>query len=452
MNRKHGESFLDYKKRIIDSKSASFCGAKWYNATIWLGSGMTTSCHHPPAHPIGLEEVKNNYKAIHNTPHKKEMRRLMQVGEKPTECEYCWKIEGINPNNISDRVFKTEIYKDEDLAKAFLADYREDTNLKTLEIAFDRNCNFACSYCNAAFSTKWAADIVKNGAYVNLKSDGAGHFTTAKNEAEPFKLTEANPYIEAFWDWWPELSNTLQEIRITGGEPLLNKNTWKFFEYFEQHQDTGNMIFAINSNLGADDSLINKLVEKSKYVKRLKLFTSCEATGTHAEYIRDGLNYEKWRNNLNKVLSEAKLEACNIMMTINALCLFSIVDFLNQILEIKSKYPTGYLNISVNILRFPSFQSVLTLPLEIRTQKSIEIKKWIEANKTSKFFYDFEIESLSRLAEYLLTPDNSPHHKTSPLSLRMNDFKLFYEQYDVRRSKSFEKTFPADIVAWYKSL
>ena len=36
---------IDYKKQILDTKSKSFCGAKWYNATIWLGSGMTTSCH-----------------------------------------------------------------------------------------------------------------------------------------------------------------------------------------------------------------------------------------------------------------------------------------------------------------------------------------------------------------------------------------------------------------------
>ena len=51
---------LEYKKQILDTKSASFCGAKWYNATIWLGSGMTTSCHHPLPHKIDLEEIKTN--------------------------------------------------------------------------------------------------------------------------------------------------------------------------------------------------------------------------------------------------------------------------------------------------------------------------------------------------------------------------------------------------------
>lgn len=452
MNRKPNESFLDYKKRILDTKSASFCGAKWYNATIWLGAGMTTSCHHPPAHPIGLEEVKKNYKAIHNTPHKKEMRRLMQAGEKPAECEYCWKIESINQKNVSDRVFKSKIYTDEDLQEAFTSNSNYDVSLKTLEIAFDRKCNFACSYCNPNFSTKWASDLSKNGPYLNLKSDGAGHFISEGGESEPFKSSETNPYIEAFWKWWPELSQTLQEIRITGGEPLINKNTWKFFEYFKRQRGSGNMVFAINSNLGSEDIYIDRLIEKSRFVNLLRIYTSCEAVGAQAEYIRDGLNFNKWKANLIKVLSEAKLESCNVMMTINSLCLFSMVNFLDEIMQIKMNFPQGYLGISVNILRFPSFQSVLTLPTEIRIKKSREINDWLEKNRKSKYLSEFELESLQRLVEYLLTDDERPHNNSSTIESRLKDFKQFYQQYDLRRGKCFEKTFPSELVNWYQSL
>ena len=107
---------LEYKKKILDTKSASFCGAKWYNATIWLGSGMTTSCHHPLPHKIDLEEIKTNPSAIHNTREKKEQRRQMQSGDRPAGCEYCWKIEDMGRDAISDRVYKskfsvTRIYK-----------------------------------------------------------------------------------------------------------------------------------------------------------------------------------------------------------------------------------------------------------------------------------------------------------------------------------------------------
>jgi hypothetical protein len=62
---------LEFKKQVLDNKSESFCAAKWYNATIWLGSGMSTSCHHPPAHKINDVELATNPKAIHNTDRKK---------------------------------------------------------------------------------------------------------------------------------------------------------------------------------------------------------------------------------------------------------------------------------------------------------------------------------------------------------------------------------------------
>jgi len=265
MPSKKNESLQQYKERVIDPKGKSFCGAKWYNATTWLGSGTTASCHHPPAHKIPLEEIEENYTAIHNTKHKKEMRRMMQNGERPAECEYCWKMEDMKKDAVSDRTFKSIIYTDEELQQAYDADANENTNLKTFEIAFDRTCNLACSYCNASFSTTWAKDIKKNGEYTNLVSDGAGAFKQDGSWTQPYKDDEDNPYIQAFWKWWDNgLADSLDELRITGGEPLMSANTWKLFDWFNS-QET-NMRFAINSNLIAKDSIIDKLIEKTKVV------------------------------------------------------------------------------------------------------------------------------------------------------------------------------------------
>ena len=84
----------------------------------------------------------------------------MQKGDRPKECEYCWKIEDMEKDSdgnepVSDRVYKTVIYEDKDLDTAATLDPQFDVNLKTLEIAFNRTCQLACSYCNPAFSTTW---------------------------------------------------------------------------------------------------------------------------------------------------------------------------------------------------------------------------------------------------------------------------------------------------------
>ena len=75
--KKEEETFLDYKKRVIDKISPSFCAAKWYNATIWLNEGKTSSCHHPNNHIIPKEELIENPSGLHNTHFKKQKRKEM---------------------------------------------------------------------------------------------------------------------------------------------------------------------------------------------------------------------------------------------------------------------------------------------------------------------------------------------------------------------------------------
>ena len=396
MPAKKDESLLQYRERIIDPKSESFCGAKWFNATTWLGSGTTASCHHPPAHKIPLEEVEENYTAIHNTKHKKEMRRQMQIGKRPAECDYCWKMEDMKKDAVSDRTFKTIIYTDEELQAAYDADWNANTNLKTFEIAFDRTCNLACSYCNASFSTTWAKDINKHGPYENLVSDGAGAFKHNGDWAAPYNDDADNPYIQAFWKWWDNgLADSLDEIRITGGEPLMSGNTWKLFDWF-QEQDT-NMRFAINSNLIAKESIIDKLIEKAQGIKKFHIYTSCEAVGDQAEYIRDGLDYDMWLNNVKRILNETDAEL-HIMMTINSLCLFSITEFLDQIYSLKGqdRKPT----VSLNLLRFPSFQSPLALPVHLKDYCHNNLSTWYEEVKHKELWHEHEKASIERLIDY----------------------------------------------------
>jgi organic radical activating enzyme len=376
---------LEYKKKILDTKSASFCGAKWYNATIWLGSGMTTSCHHPLPHKIDLEEIKTNPSAIHNTRQKKEQRRQMQSGERPTGCEYCWKIEDIHRNNISDRVYKSKIFTNEDLNTAYRLDHNEDINLKTLEIAFDRTCNFACTYCNPQFSSTWANNIKQKGPYTGLKSDGRNHFTHAHDSAEPYMKGETNPYVEAFYRWWEsDLHKTLDELRITGGEPMMSPNLWRLLDWIETQGDkiNPNMRIAINSNLGAKQSIIDKFKTKLKGFKNFHLYTSNEATFKQAEYIRDGMVYSDWFSNVLHMMVDKVPSEIHNMCTINALCLESLPEFLERVVWFKNaaKVYGSSINFTLNILRFPSFQSPLVLPDDLRNKFKGDLEKFLMRN------------------------------------------------------------------------
>jgi organic radical activating enzyme len=449
MPRQHNETDLEYKRRVIDIKSESFCGAKWYNATIWLGSGQTTSCHHPLPHAIDVEAIKTNPKELHNTAKKKSEREMMQRGERPAGCEYCWKIEDIGKDNISDRVYKTVIYSDEDLDAAFNSSSSQDHDLRTLEIAFDRTCQFACSYCNPAFSSTWVKDIRNNGPYMALNSDGRNHFTHTHDGSQLYKYGEANPYVDAFFQWWEsDLHRTLQELRVTGGEPLMSAHTWQLIEWFKTNRGKSSTRLAINSNLGTDVDIDRLLTAIDGVV--VDLYTSNESMGLQAEYIRDGLCFDDWANNVERLIDSGKFRGIHVMCTINALCLSSLDSFLEMVYNWKLEYGRDAINFSLNILRFPSFQSPLVLPDDIRTQYRNQLAQFMDNHQGDEFFHEYEWNQLQRLVDYLDIV-KTPHAGAADQLVLQKDFKSFYSQYDKRRNKNFFDTFP-ELADWYNSL
>jgi len=440
---------LEYKQSVLDTLSSSFCAAKWYNATIWLGSGMTTSCHHPPAHLVDIDKVQANPKLLHNTDQKKHDRELMLQGQRPSGCEYCWKIEDMGKDAISDRVYKSKIYPIKALHDAYNTPATDDVALRTLEIAFDRTCQFACSYCNPAFSSTWVKDIRNNGPYTNLVSDGRNHFTHTHESSQLYRYGETNPYVEAFFSWWDsELHTTLQELRITGGEPLMSAHTWRLIDWFKDNKGLSHTRLAINSNLGTDVD-IERLLQSVSGLE-IDLYTSNEAVGLQAEYIRDGLVWDDWANNVERLLDSGQFKGIHVMCTVNALCLDSLDQLLDCIVNWKLEYGKEAISFTLNILRFPSFQSPLILPETYREAARAKLVDFLVRHKGSSYLQEHEINHLLRLIDYLDIV-KTPHSDAFDMPKLLNDFKQFYSQYDARRGKDFGGAFPA-LLEWYNTL
>lgn len=436
---------IEETKKILNDISPSFCAAKWYNATIWLGSGMTTSCHHPPAHKIDATAIARNPSALHNTTEKKEQRQQMQHGKRPAGCEYCWKLEDAGTD--SDRVYKSKIYNKTDLLYASQMPHDQDVNLKTLEISFDRTCNFACSYCNPAFSTTWAKDVKNNGPYQNLITDGRNHFTHPHDGSQLYKIGETNPYVEAFFKWWEtDLHETLDELRITGGEPLMSAETWRLVDWYKANKGKSKTRLAINTNLCAKTELIDKLIQLSHDVESLDIYTSAEAIAHRAEYIRDGMDWELWSGNMHRLAKEAKLRGLHVMGTPSVLSIMEITNFLDWCIYYKKLYGRDGLTFTLNILRFPSFQSVTVLPEDMRYHAALSLERWLDENGHDELLHNMEKDHVARLANYLRTV-TSAHDGASPTDKLKVDLKNFLMQYNARRNKDIKQACP-EIAEW----
>jgi len=441
-------------KKELDSVGSGMCLAKWTQVTLQLQSGHNHSCHHPQTHKISETEIARNPSALHNTKFKKQKRREMLTGERPKECDYCWNVED-NSDRFSDRIFKSgESWSYPFMEEIKTSNWREDYNPKYVEVAFSNACNFKCSYCGPAYSSKWVEEIEKFGPYPTLDGFNSNEWLKIEDKF-PIPHSEHNPYVDAFWKWWPDLYRDLHTFRITGGEPLLSKDTWKVLDFIlEQKEPNKELKLAINSNLGAPDNLIDKFIDKIKQiedegrVKELIIFTSCDTWGEQAEYIRTGLEFNRFWNNVNKILTKCPKVVITFMVTYNALSLFNYNKLISEVYKLKLEYGSNdrYWNsatfLDTSYLRYPQHQTVKVLPYEFSDYVK-EQSKLISYYSTPFFdskhigYSDIEAQKIGRIYDWMISPQNEEEQMKHRYS-----FYQYFSNHDLRRGTNFCKTFP----------
>lgn len=442
-------------KNILDSISPTFCAAKWNLSTIWLNNGTTASCYHCEKHKIDKELIRDNPSALHNTINKKKNRKLMLIGAKPDECQYCWDIEESSPDSVSDRFLLSDGYSLEELNKCVESGYKLDHSPDKIEIAFDNLCNFSCMYCNPIFSSTWQRDIKINGVYQNLNGS---EYHLDGDDAVPFThKNENNPFIHAFFDWLAgDLKFSLKELRLTGGEPLMSPHFNRIITELKK-EEYSKIHLSINSNLGCEKLQLQQLIDLSHHHNRLSIFTSNESTENVSEFIRSGINWSKWKSNVEYLLdnlcvnNESKYGIA-VNVTINALSLFDLVEFLEEIKYLK-KRKTNKVNISIFIstLVTPHFQSVKILPRDLILENTKKIREWLKIS--DGVLTEKELSGLTRHIN-LFESENYVGEDTQKIKMLRNQFKCFVFEYARRRNKSFSESFNKypDLIEWIHSI
>jgi organic radical activating enzyme len=455
---------FDIVKDKLDSVGCGFCLAKWTQVTMHLHNGTTHSCHHPEPHKIGLEEIVRNPTALHNSKIKKQARKEMLEDKRPSECQYCWNVED-SSSSFSDRTFKSaEPWSEPYFEEIKNSDWRADYNPKYAEVSFSNTCNFKCAYCGPEYSSKWMEEINEHGAY-NLSYEYNGTKRMEERNTKPYRHSDDNPYVNAFWEWFPELYESLDTFRITGGEPLLSKDTWKVLDYvIETENPNKNLKLSINSNLGVNDELIDRLIEKldliikDNRVKELIIYTSCDGYGTQAEYTRFGLDFEKMFSNVDKILTILPRVTIVVMSTFNIFSIFSYEQLIKKIHKIKLKhfntkrYWNSAIILDTSYLRHPPFMSFRILKDYIDVEY---FNRWIKYMKFNSTFRSLnfhktqlksdigfsvqEIEKISRIRDIFIT-DYETDIRLFDKDKR--DFLEFIKEYEKRRGMNCAEYYP----------
>ena len=439
----------DIKIKIENEIGPTFCLAKWHHVTMYLQSGETHSCYHPQPHRIPLSEIIDNPSALHNTSQKKEERKLMLDGGKPTGCQYCWNIESMGPDYISDRhIRNASIFTEERYEQTTKGVWNQNINPEYIEINFGNECNFKCGYCHPKYSTSFYKEIEKYGPVTTVQNH--------RCDIDWMKLyqhEDDNPYVDAFWKWWPELRKTLTIMRITGGEPTLHKSTWQLLESIESDPMPW-LELNINSNLGTKPLLIERLSEKvnnlttSGKIKNFKLFTSMDTWGKRAEYIRTGLDLELWEKNFHTYLKNTN-SPVTFMITFNIFSVTTFKSFLEKLIEWRKIYgwyddpnnPQHRVRFDTPYLRDPIQYDMNILPKEEFMPYMHDALNYMKDNtddSKSDAFSTIEYEKFKRVVDYMA----ETVYSEEKLLQGRRDFYNWFNELDERRETDMLSIFP----------
>ena len=431
--------------KITQEISPTFCFAKWYHANIYFQTGETHSCYHPAPHKIDAAPLLTNPSAIHNTVQKKAERAAMMKGEQPSGCNYCWKIEAMGKDYVSDRKQRNQTIFFKERLKAVKEGGAEfDVNPEYLEVSFGNECNFRCGYCHPKASSRYHQEIKQHGPYTNVKNH--------RCDIDWFEIFEeqSNPYLDAFWKWWPELSKELHILRITGGEPTIQQSTYKLFDMLDADPKP-ELELNCNSNLGGKPKQLEKFTNRvndlltNNKIRRFKMFTSIDTWGKRAEYIRDGLDIEVFERNLDYFMRNCEAPMV-IMITFNIFSVTTFRTLLEKILEWRKKYNDvethrwQRLGFDTPHLKEPLQYDINILPKNYMSYMHDHlqfIKENTDDNRKDAFS-TIEYEKFRRVVDYMETTE----YPLDKVIQGRRDFHNFFEEQGRRRNVDHEQVFP----------
>jgi hypothetical protein len=230
-----------------------------------------------------------------NSEHMKSVRRRMMAGEELSECDVC-----------TSKLLNTDVYRSY-FNQLFghkyesiwdTTDSNGTTSLKPVswDYRFSNLCNFKCRMCGDMLSSSWEAEQRKYNM-INWDDPKNNWMKPAiKKQIEDFQSTQIE---KEFSDAVEE--HRVEEVYWVGGEPLMYEQHWRYMKRIIELGDGPNVYARYNTNLSRIDyGGTNLYTDILSRLRDWQICASIDGTGRIGEYIRTGLDFNKWLENFNK--------------------------------------------------------------------------------------------------------------------------------------------------------
>lgn len=430
----------------LDPKD-TICRELWAYPVVDLAKPRVRQCCKRAQGWLKKGEVQEfGIDAFLNQPDVMHQRDLMMQGYQIEECKACWDLENndqksfrLGPmdfqfqfnNDKGNPVHFTKFRPFEQLIE------EKDTLLRSempnkLDITLGNHCDLKCIYCSHTYSSQWENEINKFGL---ILTDPDFPVRLQEVAYEGYK-DDLDLWYNNFVEWFNSIAMHLERIAILGGEPTTSPQFIPLSSVISKaltRDSHPNATVCIVTNLNWKPQVLDRIIEFRKELPshvKFKIEISMESFGNQAEYIRNGVKWDRFTHNFEAISKIENIELVPIT-TLNALCIPSLKKYLEFVKKIEEKTNKHFFIIA-NRLVYPKWLStnILNQEHEFYLDETI---KWLRNNYKS---LESKEELVTRLEEI-----RQDLYKPKDLNL-LGYFSKWIKEMDRRRNTNFSETFP----------
>jgi sulfatase maturation enzyme AslB (radical SAM superfamily) len=169
---------------------------------------------------------------------------------------------------------------------------------------------------------------------------------------------------------------------FTGGEPLILEDHWQLLEELIEQGRAQHVALVYNTNLTTLKYKDKNIIEIWKKFKSVEVRCSIDAVDTPLEYIRSGANWEKIKNNIEKLI-DIRNNVLDFKLILKLNPVLSILNlwFIDKLFEFGAK---NNIQVTLMIITGPDYLALNVIPdqlKELALSHVEKIKKYIPAEQ-----------------------------------------------------------------------
>ena len=379
---------LTDREEFLLKKSKTFCIYPWTHIHAHPTGEAYPCCHAE----LGVGQVGNcREKSLEEIWNDQPMQKLRQdmLSETPNQaCVRCYEQENVGMRSARHSANKHHGHHIKKL----------DTNpfeLTYWDIRFSNLCNLKCRSCGHIFSSQWHGDqkkVLLTGYWNNVRDP-----SWPENPPMTFKQFEELPktikdeltnrfggeilrHLETVktlpallysgkteTDMWEQLEPHLdyvEQIYFAGGEPLLMEEHYRILDELDRRK-MYNVKLIYNTNFTHTNLKDKSVFDYWKKFSSVAVGASLDASGSRAEYIRKGTDWDTVEQNRKKMLQICPQVDFYISPTLSIMNAMHLPDFHRDWVE---KGLIRAQDININILQDPAHYRIDIAPAEYKRQ------------------------------------------------------------------------------------